>query len=154
MPVAVEVKGFDVWDFGDWQVSVTHQLVEKIIAARLNKLRKETGGILIGGFDFEHKKIYLTDTILSPTDSKEYPTAYIRGIEGLEAALSSYSEKTADHLKYAGEWHSHPENCALSQSDDDKILFQHIHAEMRALGFPTIMLIAGDCGKYEIYFKE
>lgn len=147
------MSGFDLWNFGDWQISVTHQLVEKIATARLSKLPKETGGILIGGFDFEHKKIYLTDTILSPKDSKEYPTAYVRGIDGVEEMLMAYSEKTADHLKYAGEWHSHPENCGLSQSDDDQKLFYHIHVEMDALGFPTIMLIAGDDGAYEIYFQ-
>jgi len=152
-PIAESMSGFDLWNFGDWQISVTQQLVEKIATARLSKLPKETGGILIGGFDFEHKKIYLTDTILSPKDSKEYPTAYVRGIDGVEEMLMAYSEKTADHLKYAGEWHSHPENCALSQSDDDQKLFYHIHVEMDALGFPTIMLIAGDDGAYEIYFQ-
>lgn len=152
-PTMEDVSGFDLWDFGDWQLSITHQLVAKIATARFAKLPKETGGILIGGFDFEYKKIYLTDTILSPKDSKEYPTAYIRGIDGVEEMLMIYSEKTADHLKYAGEWHSHPQNCPLSQSADDQKLFYHIHEEMDALGFPTIMLIAGDDGAYEIYLQ-
>lgn len=152
-PHFFEPEEGDVWDIEGWTIFVSKSLVEKIVDARLSKLPNETGGILIGGYDFERKKVYLTDTILSPSDSEEYPTAYIRGTDGVEASLSNYREKTADHLKYAGEWHSHPVGCSLNPSNDDKILFKHIFDEMIAIGFPTLMIIAGDDKKYQIYFQ-
>jgi len=153
IPSLIEAENEDVCEIEGWTIRVSVQLIDKIAQARLSKLPNETGGILIGGYDLERKKIYLTDTILSPKDSEEYPTAYIRGTDGVEMMLSEYSSKTADHLKYAGEWHSHPQNCSLAKSSDDIKLFEHIHQEMLAIGFPTLMIIVGDDKKYQIYFQ-
>jgi hypothetical protein len=109
----------NIWEVAGWTIYVDQQLIDRIAEVRLTRLPNETGGILIGGYDMERKKIYLVDTILSPADSKEYPTSYIRGIEGVEARLAECDAETAGHLQYVGEWHSHPENCALDMSGDD-----------------------------------
>jgi hypothetical protein len=144
----------DTWQVGEWTIYVDQPLIEKIREARLKRLPNETGGILIGGYDLERKKIYLVDTILSPADSQEYPTAYIRGTAGVETTIAAIDLATAEHLKYVGEWHSHPKGCALEMSEDDQTLFAYLDREMQGIGLPAIMLIAGDDKKYQLYMQQ
>jgi len=146
-----EPPKFEVHSANGWKICIDHALIAKISQYRLSKLPNETGGILIGGYDFERKTIYLIDTILSPEDSEEFPNAYVRGIKGVKEQLELYDKQTYDHLKYVGEWHSHPERCSLRTSQDDKMLFASIRKEMEALGFPPLMLIAGDNNGYQLY---
>jgi hypothetical protein len=143
--------GFEQQQHGEWTVIVDQGLISDIGAARRAKLPAETGGVLIGGFDFERKRIYLVDMIPSPKDSIEEPEYYIRGIDGLNEKMQAISAQTAGNLVYAGEWHSHPENYRLKQSDDDHVLFAEMKKDMDALGYPTIMLIAGDNDTFQLY---
>ena len=99
----------------------------------------------------ERMKIYLVDTILSPEDSVERPECYIRGIIGLKDKLNTISRRSAGHLVYTGEWHSHPEGCSLNMSDYDKALFKNIEMEMSVLGYPPLILICGDNKKAQVY---
>lgn len=128
----------------DWIIITDDYLLDKIHNARLNKLPNETGGILIGYHDMESKMIYVVDTILSPKDSHEYPTAYYRGIEGIATELDRIYQVTDGNLYYIGEWHSHPKNANLNPSEDDKILFKWLEHEMGKIGFPALMMILGD----------
>jgi hypothetical protein len=136
---------------GVWKVVLDDYLISKISDARTQKLPNETGGVLIGSYDMERKIIYVMDTILSPLDSKEYPMAYYRGIEGLKENLETISIVTGDNFSYIGEWHSHPSGYSLNQSGDDKILFDWIKKHMNPLGFPALMLISGDNKTFNIY---
>jgi hypothetical protein len=149
--VPVKVEDHIVVQRGEWKVYIDRFLIDKINEARLNKLPNETGGILIGGYDFERKRIYLVDTILSPKDSEETPTGYVRGKEGLNELTAIIHHQTANHLVYAGEWHSHPKDCSLKRSEDDDILFAEIESNMTAIGYPPLMLIAGDNKAVEVY---
>ncbi|WP_299357728.1 ThiF family adenylyltransferase [Mucilaginibacter sp.] len=148
-----EPPKFEIHSANGWKIYIDQALIIKISQYRLTKLPNETGGILIGGYDFEHKSIYLVDTILSPEDSEEFPNAYVRGIKGVKEQLELFDRQTYDHLKYVGEWHSHPEKCSLRTSPDDKILFASIRKEMEAIGFPPLMLIAGDNNSYQLYMQ-
>jgi hypothetical protein len=141
----------EVHSANGWKICINQSLIIKISGHRLSRLPNETGGILIGGYDFERKTIYLIDTILSPEDSEEFPNAYVRGIKGVKEQLVAYEKQTFDHLKYVGEWHSHPKNCSLRTSSDDRVLFASIQKEMEAIGFPPLMLIAGDNNSYQLY---
>lgn len=128
----------------DWTICWDTYLENKIISARKLKLPNETGGILLGMHDMHRKKIYLVDTILSPSDSHEYPHAYYRGILGLKERLANISLITADNIGYAGEWHSHPPKTSTEMSTDDKELLAWIKEHMNSVGLPGLMLIAGD----------
>lgn len=136
---------------GEWKVYIDDKLITKISEARIVKLPNETGGILIGGYDFHRKIIYLVDTILSPSDSEESLTGYIRGTEGLKDALELIQSKTANNLRYAGEWHSHPKDILPVMSSDDAVLFLELKGKMDAAGLPTLMLIAADNQQIAIY---
>ncbi|MBB1287068.1 Mov34/MPN/PAD-1 family protein [Flavisolibacter sp. BT320] len=151
--VPINVEDYVVAERGAWLVYIDCFLIDKISEARLAKLPNETGGILIGGYDFERKRIYLVDSVLSPKDSEETPTGYVRGREGLKEVTARIHQQTANHLVYAGEWHSHPEGCSLKRSDDDEILFAEIKTNMTAIGYPPLMLIAGDNKKVEVYIE-
>ncbi|MFW6030223.1 MAG: ThiF family adenylyltransferase [Halanaerobiales bacterium] len=91
----------------EWTIYIDKWLEKKLNNAREEKLPNETGGILIGAIDHSRKIVYLVDTILSPQDSEEYPTAYIRGIDGAYDKLKNIKKITAGNLDYIGEWHSH-----------------------------------------------
>lgn len=126
-----------------WTVYISATLLEKIKRHRSERLPNETGGILLGGVDKFYKKIYLTDSILSPKDSIEKPTLYIRGIEGVSEKLKNISKKTNDSIYYLGEWHSHPDGCSVNMSPDDKKQFAELLREGVYRGEPSLMLILG-----------
>lgn len=137
-----------------WCILIDEFLIYKIFTARRKKLPKETGGILIGSYDMVRRKIYLVDTILSPKDSEEYPHAYIRGIDGIEEELGKIKKVTAGNLDYVGEWHSHPEKCAIEPSKDDKFLFSWLSNHMGLISRPPLMLIAGDNDAFNLFVEE
>lgn len=137
-----------------WEIMVDAFLIGKIQQQRTKRLPNETGGILIGGYDLSRKRIYIVDTILSPADSEEYPNSYIRGIKGIKTALADIANKTANHLVYVGEWHSHPDGHSTSMSDTDKKCFAWLESELTPLGFPALMLIAGENNSFSIHNNE
>ena len=137
------------WEYlviGEWNVYITSAFLKKIIEHRKNKLPNETGGIILGGVDKYYKKIYVTDTILSPADSIEKPTLFIRGIDGVPDELGKLRLITHDFLYYLGEWHSHPNKCSINMSEEDKIQFAELLEEGENRGEPSLMLIMGDKG--------
>lgn len=140
-------------EINGWTIIIDDFLINKIKTFRTNKLPNETGGILIGSYDHFSKRIYIVDTILSPKDSKEYPMAYYRGIDGLEKQLLKLSICTAHNLYYIGEWHSHPDNCSVNRSKDDLILFEWIKNHMIKIGLKPLMLIVGDGNNLGIHLE-
>ncbi|MGB7292122.1 MAG: ThiF family adenylyltransferase [Thermodesulfobacteriota bacterium] len=139
---------------GPWTLCFDQFLLNKISESREEKLPNETGGVLIGSYDMQRKIVYVVDTILSPPDSFEYPTAYIRGCKGLKKRVDEIQETTIGMLNYVGEWHSHPCGFNTKLSDDDKKLFSWLKENMNIEGLPALMLIAGDKAKYSWYLEN
>ncbi|MGE5437696.1 MAG: Mov34/MPN/PAD-1 family protein [Syntrophothermus sp.] len=105
--------------FSKWTLVFDDYLIQKIMKARESKLPNETGGILIGSYDHQRKVIYVVDSVLSPSDSIEWPNVYIRGIKGLRKKVEYIEKVTDSMLYYIGEWHSHPTECSPEPSHDD-----------------------------------
>jgi hypothetical protein len=138
-----------------WTIYINENyFLNTISEFRVDKLPNETGGILIGAIDYHYKKIYIIQTILAPEDSVERPTLFIRGIKGVNEKLEQINSITNDNLKYLGEWHSHPKNCGLGMSNDDKIQFTELLLEAKLNGQPAIMIILGDDNKFKIYIDN
>lgn len=136
---------------GDWIICTDKWLYNKIFGLRFKKLPYETGGILIGSFDIQRKIVYVVDTVPSPPDSKEWPTVYIRGCQGLSQRVEQIEIMTNGMLTYVGEWHSHPDNCSCRPSSDDFKAFTWLSSHMNLEGYPGLMLIAGqnnECSWY------
>lgn len=139
-------------DVGSWKVYVFKPLIETIYSQRQSSIPNETGGVLVGAFDYARKFLYLVGQIESPDDSISSPTSYIRGCHGLEQRLNRIEDVVKDNLYYVGEWHSHP-NTGTQMSRDDKILFSAIVEYNREKCIPGCMLIAGS-SEYSIYIDE
>lgn len=140
---------FDTICSNGWCVKISPTLMEQLYSQRREKLPNETGGILIGSYDFSRNVCYIVDSIVSPPDSKEYPNAYIRGCKGLLEHISRIEECTIENLTYIGEWHSHP-TASTKASSDDMVLLKSIRDYTRSWGNPGCMLIVGE-GNYTLY---
>ena len=57
-------------------------------------------------------------------------------------------------LEYIGEWHSHPSNCGVEPSQDDRKVFAWVSEYMTADGLPPLMLIVGDPGEWAFYLED
>jgi proteasome lid subunit RPN8/RPN11 len=132
---------------GAWTIWTDAWFLQRVQQAREDKLPNETGGVLIGAFDMQRQIVYVVDTIPSPADSSEWPTAYIRGSEGLLQRIEQIQGITAGNLEYVGEWHSHPFGCPASLSEDDVKALAWLQEMMSNQGLPAVMLIIGNSGE-------
>ncbi len=146
-----EGECFDEVCCQDWSVKVSTSLTEKLYSQRQVKMPNETGGVLIGTFDFAHHICYIVDSIDSPPDSQEYPSSYIRGSNGLQSSITEIEDITIGNLCYVGEWHSHP-TMSTEPSHDDGILLRAISDYAYIRGNPGVMVIVGD-QNYSIFIK-
>ena len=148
------VKGciFNNYRYNDWQIKISSALKKSLHQMRIQKLPHETGGVLIGSFDYKQKICYIVDSIDSIEDSEEYPCAFVRGSKGLSKKLKDISETTVDNLLYIGEWHSHP-NDNTNQSTDDKKLMDSIVDYNRTNSSPGCMIIVGET-HISVYLEE
>jgi len=144
--VCIEPSKYQSTQISDWEVLTDVNLIIRMQELRESKLPNETGGVLLGSIDFDRKKIYLVDTIASPPDSEEWPTAYIRGAKGLKPEVDAIHKSTDGAIHYMGEWHSHPNRCSTAPSDDDVEVFKWLNATMGKDGHPPIMMIVGESG--------
>jgi hypothetical protein len=135
-----------------YDVRVSKETIEKMMACRLAKLSMETGGVLIGGIDLYNKIIYIVDIIPSPEDSVEEPYSYIRGFKNLSEKCEKIKNISGRRLNYIGEWHTHKNG--ISPSQLDILALNEQVAEMSLAGLPAIMIIIGDKGKYKILLKQ
>ncbi len=129
-----------------WTLCTDEGVIAKVLRLRAGKLPNETGGVLIGSFDMKRKIVYVADVEASPRGSREEPTLYIRGAEGVAARLGQIEAATAGNLEYVGEWHSHPAGHDCTPSALDLRLFGWLADLMAVDGKPGLMLIAGEPG--------
>jgi len=134
-----------------WTVKIADTVEANFYEQRKAKIPNETGGVLIGAYDFERKVCYIVDLIPSPDDSIESPNSYIRGSNGLQKRVCEIEEITAGNLVYIGEWHSHPNN-ATEQSSDDKALMRSIVDYNAAQSSPGCMVIVGET-HFSVYLE-
>lgn len=140
-------------ELGDWKVFFDGKLLKKLYSFRIERLPNETGGVFIGSFDLQRKILYVVDSILSPSDSKEWPTVYIRGCRGLSNEVKHIEELTYGMLSYVGEWHSHPSGYGILPSRDDMQAFSWLKELMSIDGYPAFMAIVND-NSYGLFLNE
>lgn len=139
---------------GEWTLYTDAGVIDKAHKERVNKLPNETGGILVGEHDMQRKIVYIADCLPAPPDSKEWPTGFIRGYQGLKLLRKKIKKQTGDQLDNIGEWHSHPPECNVKPSQDDRNFFNWLSDYMNVDGLPPLMLIVGDSGDYEFYLGK
>ena len=129
---------------GNWKLCTDKWVVNKILALRASRLPNETGGVLVGAFDNNRKIVYVVDTVPSPPDSKEWPTVYIRGCQGLLRRMDEIQQITGGQLEYVGEWHSHTSVYGCGPSDEDIKAFGWLRELRISDGLPALMMIVAE----------
>jgi integrative and conjugative element protein (TIGR02256 family) len=131
-------------EVGAWRLVTDDSFLSTVRGERRRKLPLETGGVLLGSWDLVRGIVYVVASISAPEDSEEWPTSYIRGSRGLEAAVRRATMRTGSQLQYIGEWHSHPDGHTAEPSEDDRKLFAWLQDYTRQDGYSPVMLIVGE----------
>ena len=129
---------------GDWVILLDGGLLNRVESLRSGRLPRETGGVLIGYFDVPYRHVYLVDALPAPVDSEEHRDSFIRGYASLPEELREIESRTGGQVGYVGEWHSHPDCAGVAMSCDDEELLLTIANEVRADGWPGVMMIVGE----------
>ncbi len=111
---------------------------------RASGLPNETGGVLLGYYDFNIKAVVIVTCLPAPPDSTASQGAFKRGIAGLADAVNEASRRTAGIVGYIGEWHSHPRGHTATPSRDDFVQLVHLALGMSDDGLPAVQLIVGE----------
>jgi integrative and conjugative element protein (TIGR02256 family) len=138
----------------DFELFVDEGVIADMMAARAEQLPNETGGILLGYFDFNRKSVVVVDALRAPPDSVSSPVAFTRGTAGVREAVAEAGRRTAEVVGYIGEWHSHPTGCAANPSQDDMIQLVALALGMSEEGSPVVTMIVGDGGDVQALIGE
>lgn len=149
---AHQVQVFDELrlNFGELDLFIDAGVYDKMNLLRTNQLPNETGGILLGYYDFNVNAVIVVDAMPAPTDSKASPDSFERGIKGVADAVVEVRRRTAGVVGYIGEWHSHPQGYSAHPSDDDKFQLAYLTLGLASEGLPAVMLIVGDNDLYAL----
>lgn len=134
-------------EVGGWNISFDSGFAQRLHAERQRHLPAETGGVLLGMADFSRRSIHLVTSLPAPADSTGSISGFDRGVEGLEAALKAAAERSLHHVRYIGEWHSHPSGSSALPSVIDLRQLDWLRRELEIEGLPALMAIAADSGQ-------
>lgn len=119
-------------------------LEDKLRMLRAAKLPSETGGILLGYYDFNVNSVVIVDALSAPTDSRASEVFFERGIAGVMDSVTEANRRTANIVQYVGEWHSHPPGHKTKPSHDDFFQLIYLATGMAHEGLPALQFILGD----------
>ncbi|KQW69848.1 ThiF family adenylyltransferase [Methylibium sp. Root1272] len=129
---------------GNSTLFIDQGLEEKLRTLRAEGLPSETGGILLGHYDFNVDAVVVVDALAAPADSLASTASFERGVEGVMESVTEASRRTANIVRYIGEWHSHPPGHSTRPSRDDFFQLVYLAAGMAHEGLPALQLIVGD----------
>ncbi|MGP2462861.1 Mov34/MPN/PAD-1 family protein [Pantoea ananatis] len=142
--LALPVKPVNRFKTGSMRVSISNEVIATMRELRSKSGRNETGGVLIGTFDLVRSVLHVIAALPAPSDSKQAPTYFIRGVENLKPQVEKLADSSAGRLHYLGEWHSHPGAVPARPSSDDESVYAYLGKHIGSVGAPYIMAICGD----------
>jgi len=131
-------------NFDELELFIDENLEEKLRVMRLASSPSETGGILLGYYDFNVNSVVIVDALPAPADSTSSPSSFERGVAGLAEAVEIAAKRTAGVVGYLGEWHSHPPRYSAHPSRDDMLQLVYLALGMSDEGLPAVSLIVGE----------
>lgn len=134
-------------DVAGWKIVFDSGFAQRLHRERQQHLPSETGGIVLGIADFSRRSIHLVTSLPAPPDSAGSTSGFDRGVEGLEASLKAAAERSLHHVRYIGEWHSHPPGSSALPSAVDLRQLDWLRRELEIEGLPALMAIAADSGQ-------
>lgn len=135
-PIVVEIAG--------WRILLHPDVMNALTRQRAKNLPNETGGILVGIVDRTQRSLAVLGMMPAPPDSDAWPTSFVRGSNGLAAAISKITRRTLGNVTYVGEWHSHPDGYGATPSVPDIAAVAICTPSTHADGLPTLMLIVAE----------
>lgn len=142
--LAIPVQPVNRFKTGTMRVSISNEVIATMRELRSKSGRNETGGVLIGTFDLVRSVLHVIAALPAPSDSKQAPTYFIRGVENLKPQVEKLADSSAGRLHYIGEWHSHPGAVPARPSSDDESVYAYLGKHIGSVGAPYIMVICGD----------
>ena len=136
-----------------WQIAIDGGLVQRIREMRASRIPSETGGILLGLVDIPAKRIHVVDASPAPPDSIEQPGSFVRGVIGVPELIGSVRRRTADQVRYVGEWHSHPPRSSAWPSAIDGEQLDWLATLMGMDSMPALMVIVAE-GELAVIFAN
>lgn len=130
--------------FGELDLFMDEGVERQLRQWRNAALPNETGGALLGYYDFNVNAVVIVCGLPPPPDSKSTPGMFERGVSGLAELVNDATERTAGVVGYVGEWHSHPPNHSAMPSGHDIIQLLHLAFGMADDGLPALQLIVGE----------
>jgi integrative and conjugative element protein (TIGR02256 family) len=138
----------------EYELYIDEGVIANMMAVRAEQLPNETGGILLGYFDFNRNIVVVVDALRAPTDSVSTPVEFTRGSAGVREAVAEAGRRTAEVVGYIGEWHSHPKGCAADPSQDDMEQVVQLALGMSEEGSPVVTMIVGEGGDLQAMIAE
>jgi len=129
---------------GDLNLFIDDSVEQQLRDLRQQGLPNETGGVLLGYFDFNVGAIVVVAGLPAPSDSEASPGYFERGIAGSGEAVKEAARRTGGMVGYIGEWHSHPQDHSASPSQHDLVQLIHLALGMADDGLPAVQLIVGE----------
>lgn len=142
----VPVRGERCIHLEDWKVYIDEGLIDDLKEMRKVALPNETGGALMGYYDWHERMIVLVQGMPAPADSKSAPQFFERGTQGLSEAVEDAARRTANVVRYVGEWHSHPPGVPAQPSGDDIWQIAYLALILAEEGLPALSVIVGEDG--------
>jgi integrative and conjugative element protein (TIGR02256 family) len=129
---------------GGYDLYIDAGAKRQLKSLRSNALPNETGGVLLGYYDFNINAIIAVVGLPPPSDSKANHLSFERGENGVIEAVNQASKRTAGNVVYIGEWHSHPPGHSASPSGEDIVQLAYLANHMAEEGLPAVQLIVGE----------
>lgn len=129
---------------GELDLFIDDGVVQRLRELRRQEFPDETGGVLLGYYDFNVNAVVVVACLSAPSDSKASPGLFERGIAGLAEAVKDAATRTAGIVGYIGEWHSHPPGHSALPSEHDIAQLLHLALGMADDGLPAVQLIVGE----------
>jgi len=147
---AIPVMSESRHDLMGWEIIIDEGILAAARALRQKSLPSETGGILLGTVDVPRQQICIVKLVPAPADSFGDSAGFERGVRSLSTVVEDAKKRTAGHVEYVGEWHSHPAGVNPTASETDVRQLIWLGAERTVEGLPALMMIVGDGNEYSI----
>jgi hypothetical protein len=131
-------------EFDGFNLYIDDGVLQKLRCLRQQSLPDETGGVVLGYYDFNIKAAVVVAGLPAPLDSKASPAFFERGTAGLAESVEDASKRTGGMVRYIGEWHTHPIGYSASPSRDDLLQIIYLSLGMADDGLPVVQIIVGE----------
>lgn len=127
---------------GRFALRVGEEEVGRVLAHCLAAAPRETGGILIGFYDSDHRVAEVVRATPAPADSRRGRTWFVRGVRGLQSLVNRVWRQNRHY--YLGEWHFHPYGSPAPSQDDKDQLNKIANEASYHCPEPVLLIIGGD----------